>query len=72
MHPETNEFLSRYALALSDLRLVVWKNVVLATAVDIEFGSENSGGHGTALDVPTRAPSSPRALPTHIAIRFAP
>ena len=72
VHPEADKRFSRAALALGDLGLVVRENIILTAAVDIEFRPEDSRGHRTAFDVPTGASPAPRALPTHIAIGFAP
>ena len=72
MHPESNEGASRDTFRLSDLGLVMRKDIVLAAAVDIEFVAEDSRRHRAALDVPTRPPPPPRAHPTDIAISLIP
>ena len=72
MHPETNEGASRDTFRLSDLGLVMRKDIVLATTMDIEFVAEDSRRHRAALDVPTRPPPPPRAHPTDIAISLIP
>ena len=49
---------------LGNLVLVVWKDKVVAAAMDVEVQSEMAGAHGGALEVPARTPVTPGTLPS--------
>src|SRR5678816_4380581 len=72
VQPVAHEFPSRAAFALRDLRLVVRKDVVYATAMNIQLRTEQRRRHRAALDVPARSPRSPRRIPFHVTIALVP
>ena len=72
VQPVTDEFLSRHAFALGDLRFVMRKNVIDATAVDVDLIAQQRHGHRAALDMPTWAALSPRRIPFYVAVYFVP
>jgi hypothetical protein len=53
-------------LGLGDLVGVVDRDVVDAASVDVDARSQMLGGHGAALDVPTRKADAPRTLPLQL------
>ena len=59
--------LSGDRLGLGDLAFVMGEDEVGASAVEVERRSEEAGAHHRALDVPTRAAGTPRALPRGLA-----
>src|SRR5262249_21566590 len=67
VHPVTGERLARVRLRLCQLVLMVRELEVEAAAVDIERAAQEFHTHGGALDVPTRSPRPPRAVPRRLA-----
>ena len=63
VHPVMREFLSRCALRLCDLVLMVRENKILTARMDVDLLAEISLGHNRALDVPARTAVAPRRLP---------
>src|SRR5262249_38878978 len=57
-------------LRLRDLALVVWKDQVAASCVEIEHRSQQARAHHRALDVPARAPWPPWTRPCRLAGRL--
>ena len=72
MQPETDKWpAAGGALGLSNFTFVVWKNQVSPTAVDVDGVAEQRGRHGGTLDVPSRPPRSPGAVPGRLTGRGA-
>src|SRR5262249_13548935 len=46
--------------------------ILSATAMHIDLRAEQGGGHGAALDMPSRPATSPRRVPGHVAVGFVP
>src|SRR5207344_533946 len=65
VHPISGEVVAG-GLRLGDLVLVVRKDQIYASAVDVEDWSEVFGGHRGALDMPTRPSRSPRRVPRRL------
>ncbi len=66
VNPEPGEGLSCDGLALSDLVLVVWEDVVDAAAMNIESFSELFHRHRRTLDVPPRPACSEWRFPSRL------
>src|SRR5438874_13147224 len=60
VHPVRHRRVTVRALRLRDLVLVMGKDVVHPTGVEIETLPEVSRAHRRTLDVPTRKPGAPR------------
>src|SRR5438552_1177691 len=60
----------RESVRLRDLTLVMWKDEVGAAGVNIERRPQIARAHDGALDVPARAPGSPRARPRGLSRRL--
>src|SRR5437763_6252186 len=72
VQPVADEFLSRDAFALRDLRFVMREDVIDTAAVDIDLVTEQCRGHRTALDVPAGPARPPWRIPFHIGVFFIP
>src|SRR5260370_23383337 len=59
--------LVRQRLGLSDLVLVMRKDQVRPTTVDVDLIAKRLAHHGRALDVPARPAATPRAGPRRLA-----
>jgi len=66
VHPVVRELVAR-AFGLRDLVLVMREHEIRPAAVDVEARAEDPQRHRRALDVPTRAPRTPRRLPFRLA-----
>ena len=67
VHPQVHKLFAGRALALGDFIFVMRKLQIEAAAVDVEMIAEAGGGHGRALDVPTRPAFAPWRLPEWLA-----
>src|SRR6266513_450884 len=72
VQPVAHEFFSGDALALGDLRFVVWENVIDAAAVDIDLITEERRRHCAAFYMPSGTAGAPWTFPRHIAVFFVP
>src|SRR5579885_3472330 len=71
MHPVVDVALAGKALALRDLVLVVRKDIIHATCMDIEMLAQVLHRHRAALDMPAGEATAPGTFPGHLAARFS-
>src|SRR5690242_20603072 len=72
MQPIADKFFPGAPLGLCDFRLVMWKNVIDPTAMNIDLIAQKRGRHGTAFYVPARTPTARWAFPADLAIVLVP
>src|SRR5580700_10278224 len=65
VQPIADELFAGAAFRLSNLSLVMWKQVIDSAAMDIDFRAKEASCHGATFDVPARPASTPRAIPTN-------
>src|SRR5208283_3556333 len=72
VQPVPNKLFSIHALRLRDLSLVMGKDVIDTTAVNIEFRPQKPGCHSAAFNVPAWSSSTPGSIPTDRTVLFIP
>ena len=68
--PRVDDRAAGVSVALGDLALVVWEDVVDAAGVDVEPGPQVLDRHGRALDVPSGEAVAPPARPLQLPSRL--
>src|SRR5262245_20473871 len=56
VQPVVDKTLAGKALALGNLALVMWEDIVDTAGMDVELPAEMADGHRAALDMPARKP----------------
>src|SRR3989344_5013844 len=69
MQPEARKrFLTRGRFGLGDLVIVMYRNVLDPSRVDVDLLAEDGTYHRGAFDVPTRETLAPRGIPTQFRV----
>src|SRR5258707_6332471 len=71
MHEVSRERLVRRAFRLSDLVLMMHRDVIDSAGVDVDSLAEILHRHRGALDMPSRVAASPRTVPLHQVVGLA-